>query len=112
MKKEYSVEELVSLIEGYQASYYGGEAEISDEAFDQLWDLLKEKDPDNPLLQKIGSDIGEAEKTKTGGVFQKVRHLIPMGSQEKAANPEEFRAWADKMSFKNFLVEYKLDGAS
>jgi DNA ligase (NAD+) len=41
-----------------------------------------------------------------------------MGSQEKAANPEEFRAWAAKTSLpdpgqtRSFIVQYKLDGAS
>ena len=37
---------------------------------------------------------------------------MPMGSQEKAATPEEFLAWAEKHSYAEFLVEYKLDGAS
>jgi DNA ligase (NAD+) len=47
--------------------------------------------------------------------FPKARHIIPMGSQDKAANPEEFRAWAEKMGLdgtRGFLVQYKLDGAS
>jgi DNA ligase (NAD+) len=44
-----------------------------------------------------------------------------MGSQEKAANPEEFRAWAAKLGLgeggaagpgRRFIVQYKLDGAS
>jgi DNA ligase (NAD+) len=38
-----------------------------------------------------------------------------MGSQEKAANPEEFRAWAAKTGLgtgRSFIVQYKLDGAS
>lgn len=104
-----SIENLVSLIEGYQASYYAEEAEISDEAFDFLWDTLKQKDPKNPLLQKIGSDLTDEIFE---GNFKKVTHLIPMGSQDKAANPEEFRSWAGKMAFKTFLVEYKMDGAS
>ena len=37
---------------------------------------------------------------------------MPMGSQEKAANPEEFLAWANKHQYDQYLVEYKLDGAS
>jgi DNA ligase (NAD+) len=34
-----------------------------------------------------------------------------MGSQEKAANPDEFRAWAAGEG-RRFIVQYKLDGAS
>lgn len=109
-----TIEKLAQLIQRYQRSYYTDEAEISDAEFDSLWDELKQRDPSHPLLQKIGSDIIETHiQTKIQrNNFEKARHLIPMGSQEKAANPEDFVQWANKMSFTEFLVEYKLDGAS
>jgi len=97
------ISELVTLIKKYQASYYNGEAEIEDAEFDKLWDELKELDPDNEVLKKVGADSGN---------FAKVRHVMPMGSQEKAANPEQFLAWAKNHSYTEYLVEYKLDGAS
>jgi DNA ligase (NAD+) len=95
---------LEHLIKRYQRSYYNGEAEISDAEFDRLWDELKALDGDNPLLKRIGAD-------NTDG-FPKLRHLIPMGSQDKAANPEEFRSWAAKTPCSSYMVQYKLDGAS
>ena len=95
---------LTRLIEKYQKSYYSGEAEISDAEFDLLWDELKTLDPDNPLLKKVGA--GNADG------FPKEKHLIPMGSQEKAANPGEFRAWAAKIQPVSYVVQFKLDGAS
>ena len=97
------ISELVRLIKKYQASYYNGEAEISDFEFDRLWDELKALDPQNPLLKKVGADSGN---------FAKVRHIMPMGSQEKAANPEQFLSWAKNHVYSEYLVEYKLDGAS
>ncbi len=113
------VSELENLILKYQKSYYTGEAEISDAEFDKLWDELKALDPDNPILKRVGSDLADDEQyvslsseSSSGGNFEKAHHLIPMGSQEKAANPEAFIAWATKMTFNEFLVEYKLDGAS
>lgn len=97
------ISELAGLIKKYQASYYNGEGEISDAEFDKLWDELKRLDPENPVLQKVGADSGN---------FAKVNHVMPMGSQEKAADPEQFLDWARTHVYDEYLVEYKLDGAS
>lgn len=97
------IAELEKLILKYQSSYYNGEAEISDADFDALWDELKKLDPSNPILHKVGADSGN---------FAKAPHVMPMGSQEKAADSEEFLSWADKHDYGEYLVEYKLDGAS
>ncbi|GBU27545.1 DNA ligase [Treponema sp. R8-4-B8] len=119
--KKKRIKTLEALIRRYQASYYNGEAEISDGEFDILWDELKNLDPQSEILKKIGTG------TETDG-FPKARHLIPMGSQDKASNPQEFIEWAKKMGMdtqtetsltgkknkftKKFIVQYKLDGAS
>ncbi len=97
------ISELEKLITRYQKSYYDGEGEISDAEFDKLWDELKALDPANPILHRVGADSGN---------FAKIHHVMPMGSQEKAANPEQFLAWAEKHKYDAYLVEYKLDGAS
>ena len=113
--------ELERLILSHQRSYYDGEAVISDGEFDLLWDELAKLAPDSPVLQRIGTGAGitvnSAGVTADGAVgvadgFPKARHLIPMGSQDKAANPAEFRAWAVKTGISPMLVQYKLDGAS
>ncbi|MFP3089253.1 NAD-dependent DNA ligase LigA [Treponema sp. TIM-1] len=95
---------LERLISSYQESYYNGEGDISDGEFDLLWDELKALKPDSPILRRVGMDAVDG--------FPKARHLIPMGSQEKAANPQEFRAWAEKTAPSVMVVQYKLDGAS
>ncbi len=101
--KEQRISDLTLLIKKYQDSYYNGEAEISDAEFDSLWDELKKLDPKNAILKKVGADSGN---------FQKTRHRMPMGSQEKAANGDEFLKWAKNHDYEEYLVEYKLDGAS
>ena len=53
------IHELEELILRYQNSYYGGEAEISDEDFDILWDELKSLDPQSPVLTLIGNHSTE-----------------------------------------------------
>jgi DNA ligase (NAD+) len=112
--KEERIAALEALIGAYQDSYYNGEAEISDGEFDLLWDELQGLRPDSPVLARIGADGADG--------FPKARHLIPMGSQDKAANPAEFRAWAEKFfagfsggkgpGKKPLVAQYKLDGAS
>jgi len=103
-KTSRRVRELEKLIRYHQNLYYNGIPELSDAEFDVLWDELKSLDPQNALFSTINSE-------STDG-FPKEYHLIPMGSQEKAANPEAFSQWAQKMSFDEYLVQYKLDGAS
>lgn len=102
MDKE-RIKQLVSLIKHYQTSYYNGEAEVEDSEFDALWDELKTLDPTNPILNKIGEDSGS---------FTKARHIMNMGSQEKVSTKEEFLSWCQKHKYNEYLVEYKLDGAS
>ena len=60
------INELVSLIKRYQTSYYNGEGEISDAEFDALWDELKNLDPENEILKKIGTDSGNFTKLRHG----------------------------------------------
>lgn len=100
----FRIEELESLIAYHQDLYYNNQPEISDEEFDALWSELAGLDPGNPIFRSVGRDAAEG--------WAKVRHLIPMGSQSKASDPEEFRAWAGKMDFSTFIVQDKMDGAS
>ena len=101
--KKIRIAELERLIKKYQDSYYNGEAEIEDSEFDRLWDELKSLDPGNAILHKVGSDSGN---------FTKLAHVMPMGSQEKAADPEQFLSWCKNHDYPEYLVEFKLDGAS
>ncbi|MFA5853227.1 MAG: NAD-dependent DNA ligase LigA [Spirochaetales bacterium] len=98
------VVELEKLIRRNQELYYNAEPAISDEEFDALWAELEDIDPGNALLRRIGEDKADG--------WPKARHIIPMGSQAKATDPESFEAWASKIQYDRFIVQYKLDGAS
>ena len=104
MAKNTRIQELEALIKKHQNLYYNAEPEISDADFDMLWDELRSLDPQNELFATVPKDSADG--------FPKAEHIIPMGSQEKAADPESFQKWAEKMPFTEFLVQYKLDGAS
>ncbi|MBA7522787.1 DNA ligase [subsurface metagenome] len=95
---------LVEEIKRHRYLYYNEQPEISDVKYDTLEDELRELDPENLILFKIGVDSSE--------LFTKREHIIPMTSQEKVTNPQEFLKWARKRNYKNFLVQFKLDGIS
>lgn len=96
------IKELEKLIKHYQDAYYNGNPEISDAEFDKLWDELTNLDPDNQILSKVGADK----------VFEKTLHIMPMGSQSKVTNKDDFLKWADKIKSPSYIVEHKLDGGS
>ncbi|MFW6261149.1 MAG: DNA ligase (NAD(+)) LigA, partial [Spirochaetota bacterium] len=98
------VNELERLIERHQQLYYNGEPEISDAEFDLLWDELRRLDPSNALFERVGSDSADG--------YPKRRHVIPMGSQEKAADPDAFLKWAERVGHDEYIVQLKMDGAS
>ena len=111
MDKQARIAELEKDIKFYQDDYYKGGQLISDAEFDDMWDELKTLDPGNPILGKIGSDLDDDEEPELDG-FLKAKHVIPMGSQQKAANPEAFIKWGSNHKYPEYLVQYKLDGAS
>jgi len=91
-------------IQRHRSLYYNEEPEISDAKYDSLEDELKELDPDNLILFRIGIDRSE--------LFTKEKHIIPMNSQDKVTQPGEFNKWAKKRNYKVFIVQFKLDGIS
>ncbi|MBY8984926.1 MAG: NAD-dependent DNA ligase LigA [Candidatus Lokiarchaeota archaeon] len=95
---------LVEEISRHRYLYYNEQTEISDAKYDTLEDELRELDPENPILFKIGVDSSE--------IFTKREHIIPMMSQDKVTQPQEFLKWAKKRNYKLFLVQFKLDGIS
>lgn len=107
-----NIKEIVKKLELASEIYYNsGDTIMSDLEFDNLVDELRKKDPDNDFFKKIGASA-------TG---KKIKHLIPMGSQEKLNSKEEFDKWAKKISDlcnknkynKNiFVLQYKVDGTS
>lgn len=112
-----TITELENRIRELQHAYYNGEGLVSDAEFDALWDELTARAPDSPVLSAIGT-VSEARprKAKTGEAnadgFPKARHIIPMGSQNKAKDEVEFSAWAKKINLNHFIVQHKLDGIS
>ncbi len=92
------------------------EPEISDAEYDRLFDELKAVEGEHPDLitpdsptQRVGAPPSER--------FQKVQHLTPMGSLEKATDDEGLFKWAEDVRKRldsdepvAYVIEPKIDG--
>jgi DNA ligase (NAD+) len=112
-------EELRTLLRHHEHLYYVLDApEWTDAQYDAAMNRLKALEAEHPALitpdsptQRVGG------KPKEG--FSKVRHSRPMLSLDNAYNPDELRAWADRVQSglpsnekPRFVCELKLDGLS
>ena len=111
--------ELRRLIEHHNYRYHVlDEPELSDAAYDVLFDELKALEEENPELvapdsptQRVGAPPAEG--------FRKVEHLSPMGSLEKVTTAEALDKWADDVRKRlgtdepvAYVVEPKVDGSA
>ena len=90
--------------------------EISDAAYDRLFDELKALEAENPELVTPDSPT-QRVGAPASGRFQKVRHLTPMGSREKVTTDETLFKWADDVRKRldsdepvAYVTEPKIDG--
>lgn len=98
--KSSRIGELEKLIAYHKEKYYSGQAEISDEKYDQLEDELRKLDPENPVLNLVGSQIQGLDK---------VSHQRKMLSLDKTYEEKDLQRWIGK---ETVLSVFKIDGSS
>jgi len=92
------------ILEADRAYYSSGHPIMSDQEYDALKDFVREKDPDHPILSKIGDTPSSS--------WEKTAHEINMGSLNKVHSEDEFRIWSEKFKGQTFVAQPKLDGLS
>lgn len=93
-----SVSELENLIRYHKSLYYQGSPKISDHEYDQLEEDLKKIDPENPVLQLVGSAASN---------LKKVKHDTKMLSLDKKYEYKELADWAKDH---DIVSVFKIDG--
>lgn len=89
--------------------YYNKEPRISDQAFDALYERLKQVNPNNEVLKQTG-----APPDKDSG-WQKAQHDVFMSSLNNAMNEKEFQQKFITLFGTNgkiYVVEDKFDGST
>jgi DNA ligase (NAD+) len=109
--------ELRELLNRALIAYHVEDAPIMEDAvYDALYDELAAIEAEHPELvapdsptQRVGAPLS--------GQFQKVRHLLPMGSLEKVTTDEAIAKWADDVRKRlgsdepvAYVLEPKIDG--
>ena len=104
---ESRIEWLANQIAYHSDLYYNKAApELTDQAFDALWDELKRHSPHHPQLSRVGAEVAP------GSV--KVDHMFPMRSLDKATSPDEIQHFVHSTTAGGlrFISQPKLDGSA
>ena len=106
--KKITPEDLGEILISAKKAYYTDSKPIMDDhTFDTLEEILRQKAPHHRIFKKVGS-----KNFNTG--FDKKKHTIPMGSQNKVNTFEELVHYFElkKITTNDFLVQPKCDGIS
>ena len=101
------IQELQAKIDQADVAYYThGKSVVEDALYDQWKAELEKINPQDVRITRVGSRIQET-------ILQKRKHRIPMGSQFKATNEDEYRKWVEGIGDqKVYHASYKMDGGS
>src|SRR5262245_37183578 len=111
--------ELRRLVEHHNYRYHVlDDPELSDAAYDALYDELKALEEEHPDLVTPDSPTQRVGAPPAAG-FQKLEHLSPMGSLEKVTTAEHLEKWADDVRKRlgtdepvAYVLEPKVDGSA
>jgi DNA ligase (NAD+) len=114
--------ELRTQIQHHNELYYAlGEPEIPDAEYDLLIVELRQLESDHPDLATPDSPTQMVGAAAPTGLFQEVRHRVPMMSLDNAFSEEELRAWSERLrravpdldlASLAFSTEPKVDGVA
>jgi DNA ligase (NAD+) len=113
------IEELRRLVEHHLYRYHVlDDPELSDDAYDVLYDELQALEEEHPELRTADSPTQRVGAPPADG-FRKVAHLSPMGSLEKVTTAEALSKFAEDVRKRlgsdepvAYVIEPKVDGSA
>jgi NAD-dependent DNA ligase len=101
--KSFSINELVKILKKLSDSYYNSEPIVDDDVFDDIKEMLIEKDPENSYLDEVGANVKSKNKVKLPYEMNSLKKIKPF-----TGNVETL---CDKFDGP-FVLSDKLDGIS
>ena len=107
-----TIAELVARLEQLSYSYYTGNEEVDDATFDELEDMLRKLDPNNPYFKKNRETV-PAYGTKANHIYAFIGSLdkIHSMSESKISGDVWLSAKLDGTSLVTYFIDGKLDKA-
>ncbi len=113
---EKRIQELRTEIRQHDHLYYVlNRSQITDQRYDELFAELKALEKQNPLLITPDSPTQRVSESPLEG-FASIRHTVPMLSMDNTYNPDELKAFDEKVRKQldtddyDYVVELKIDG--
>lgn len=109
--KKLNIKQLEKLLTILSNAYYNSDNQIvSDEVFDDIVEILKEKNPNSKFFNKVGADENDNEEN----IGKKVKLPFPMFSLDKVKpkNINDLDIWINKYNPNYVIASHKLDGMS
>ena len=110
--KKLNDKQLEKLLTILSNAYYNSDEQlVSDEVFDDLVEILKEKNPNNEFFNKVGAEENDDNDENIG---KKIKLPFPMFSLDKVKpkNINDLNIWLNKYKPNYVIASHKLDGMS
>jgi len=112
--KNLNVKQLEKLLNILSNAYYNSDKQIvSDEVFDDIVEILREKDPNSEFFKKVGAEEEDNEDEEEN-IGKKIKLPFPMFSLDKIKpkNINDLEIWINKYNPEYVVASHKLDGMS
>ena len=84
------IDKIVQTLKDYNEAYRKGSPIVSDAAYDQLVEALRNRDPDHPFLHAVEPEAFSGKK--------EIRHPMPMLSTDKAYTKKALERFVTRVS--------------
>ena len=99
------IQVLIELADYANDQFFNGEGIMSDKIYDDLYDEIKKRDPENQFFKKIGFEVNSKNKVT-------LPHYMGSMDKLKTSDLDKLMKWKSKFNKYDYIIMDKLDGIS